>query len=455
MLMKNLLLLAAVAVPLLISCDGTLPKPNCPEIPAAPDYGPLAAQSEKSSVNIDLSASYVKLRVREAVETKIPQDTTLIPSNGVKVNAINLEEKGAGANRLNLISIDIEPWLKGASGKPASLQRYYTLTLKIVPHLITSETIPDSSRRKELLRCGNDPKCGESGVLLVFDFYELYSKSFSRKVECPSNDYDLIDAQVLTGIYESLYGTQQKPPMPPLIVPTQQIIKIVNGLVGAPVKLTGVAIGSDQDLRIALLMDQGSPLSFSSQTWLRPGDDWGVSIDTSFVASAIRKKVADKAREKDPAISITVGVTFTRSYYTTGPKDEIIIDASGSAPQGLCGVVNFSLKATAAPRVCRNTNGRSVLQLCEGPSKITPDLGLWSGPCLLFKTIFTGGMAVANITTAAPLSCPEISELQFSAGPNDELYATRIDTDDAFYIAGRSQLLDASLGRTPGASTCP
>src|SRR5574342_304642 len=87
----------------------------------------------------------------------------LSPNSGVKVNAINPEEKGAGVNRLTLISIDIEPWLKGASGKPASLQRYYTLTLKIVPYLITSQTIPDSTRRKELLRCGNDPKCGESG----------------------------------------------------------------------------------------------------------------------------------------------------------------------------------------------------------------------------------------------------------------------------------------------------
>jgi hypothetical protein len=453
MLIKSALLLAIV--PLFISCDGTLPKPDCPEIPAARDYGPPAAQSEKSSVNIDLSATYVRLRVREAVETKILQDTTLIPDNGVKVNAIRLEEKGAGANRMNFISIDIEPWLKGASGKPASLQRYYTLTLKIVPHLITAQSIPDSTRRKELLRCGNDPKCGESGVLLVFDFYELYSKSFSRKVECPSSDYDLIDARVLTGIYESLYGSQQKPPMAPLIVPAQQIIKIVSGLVGAPVNLTGVALGSDQDLRIALLMDQGSPLTFSSQTWLRPGDDWGVSIDTSFVASSIRRKVEAKAREKDPAISITVNLTFAKSFYTTGPRDDIIIDAAGSAPQGLCGVVNFSLKATAMPRVCRNANGRSVLQICEGPSKITPELGLWSGPCLLFKTIFTGGMAVANITTGTPLSCPEATELQFSAGPNDDLYATRIDTDGVFYIAGRSQLLDTALGRTPGGPACP
>ncbi|MGH7450472.1 MAG: hypothetical protein ACRENG_03945, partial [bacterium] len=212
---------------------------------------------------------------------------------------------------------------------------------------------------------------------------------------------------------------------------------------------------SDQDLRIALLMDRGSPLTFSSQTWLRPGDDWGVSIDTSFVASSIRKKVEAKAREKDPAISITVNLTFTKSFYTTGPRDEIIIDAAGRAPQGLCGVVNFSLKATAMPRVCRNANGRSVLQICEGPSKITPALGLWSGPCLLFKTIFTGGMAVANITTATPLSCPEATELQFSAGPNDDLYATRIDTDGVFYIAGRSQFLDAALGKTPGAPACP
>jgi hypothetical protein len=411
-----------------------------------------------TSVAVELGQAYMNMRVRQAVETKIPQDPTQMPDNGVKINGVRLFEQWVGVNRLNLVSIDIEPWLKGASGSPASLQRYYTLTLRIVPHLINPQTVPEPARRKQLLRCGTDPECGESAVLLAFDFYELYSKSFTRKVECQSKDFDPIDAQVLTGIYASLYGngTVSPPALPqdPIVVPTQEIVKLVSGLVGAPAQLTGVAIGSDLDLKIGLLMDKGSPAPFDRQAGIRGDDDWGVSIDTAFVTSAIRNKAVAKAQEVNSAIAIN---SFSVTYIggLLGPN-KLDILAFGSWPRGgACGVTNFKLTAEADLLVCRKANGKSVLKVCEGPSDQSPT-SFWdflSGVCGGINDFignFFGGLSTATITTG----CPDMAELQFPAGTNDVLYATRLDAEGVFYIAGQSPLRDALLGRTPGSTAC-
>jgi hypothetical protein len=444
-------MLAVAGFLTLNACDGNgLPKPSCPPTPTKPDFGQPAAAATESTVDIELSGSYVKLRIRDLIETKVPSDPAQVPESGVKVHSIQLKESGTPPNRLNLISIEIEPWLKGSSGKPATLNRWYILTLRLIPHLINPQTIPDSNRRKQLLRCGQDPECGESGVVLAFDLHELYNKTFARKVECPSSDYDFIDDPVLRSVHETLFGdpAKNKPAQEPLVLPTQQITKMVAGIAGSPVNLTGVAIGTDGDLKIGLLMDQGSSIPFVAQAFLRPGEHWGVRIDTSLVSTSIRKTVIEKAAQQSSSIVIdNVAASFT--------EGEIVIDAAGHAPQGLCGVVNFSAKARARPRVCRKANGRSALQICEGPSTTSPDLGLWSGPCLLFRTIFTGGLAVANIATSTPQSCPELAELQFSAGANDDLYATKIDTNNIFFITGRSQLMDTRSGTTPPMPTCP
>lgn len=279
--------LSFIALAVLASCNG-IPTPNCPQPPTLPDRGPVAQRSTTSSIDVELSQGYMRERVRAMV------DTPETASSGVDVGTVTLEEVVTGSDRLNLVSIVITPWLKAdtPTAVPAPLPRSYILRLKMVPHLITPATTPDPARRRELLCAPGDTACtADSGVLLTFEFYELFSRVNQEAVACTSSNYDLIDAQVLGGVYESL-GKQG-----PLLLPGGQLTSMISGIIGSPVNLIGVNVGSDLELKIGFLLDQGTPDPFDPNTALShfPNEDWGIDIDTDFITTAVRAQAVAQA----------------------------------------------------------------------------------------------------------------------------------------------------------------
>src|SRR5207248_1306195 len=114
-----------------------------------------------------LSELYMRHKIKDQLEKPPPDNPT--PDSGFFVNDVALSEQGTGAQKLNLLTIQITPWLRGADGNPVSLQRSYRLTLKIVPYLVTATTIPDPQKRQAFIGVA------DNGAALRFELVDLYS----------------------------------------------------------------------------------------------------------------------------------------------------------------------------------------------------------------------------------------------------------------------------------------
>jgi hypothetical protein len=271
--------------------------------------------------------------------------------------------------------------------------------------------------------------------------------------------YDMVTAQIHQGVFDALLGTADKEGAAPLVLPGQELATLVGQIAGKPVQLTGVALGTDQDLKVGLLFDQGSPVTFDSHTGLShfPTADWGVAIDPSFITAAINRKIADAVTDSGQSITVgAVSVVYDSLPTMTGGRNNYIsVTAPATASTQLCSVP-LSIRADISPMICRNSSGRSTLVGC-GTQAITPHVNA----CIVFER-FLFGSATMKVCTpgpcpapVAPNPCPPMTVIQFEAGPGDTFYATALETDNMFYIAGRSTFLDALLPERPVVPPCP
>ncbi|MDX1905529.1 MAG: hypothetical protein SF053_00735 [Bacteroidia bacterium] len=433
------LLLAGVAY----ACTYVPGTQTCPPAPVLADLGSPAPRISVSTVNIDISQSYVREKVRALVGT--PHSAP----NGVDAGMVQLSQPLVNGQPVNRVSIVIEPWLKGAADTAVSLQRSYELRLRLVPYLITPQTMPDAAQRTALLCPAGGTCTATSGVLIRFEFEELISRIHQAPVVCGSPQYDLIDGQVLKGLFESLGNSK------PLVLPSEPVEKIVSSLAGTPVALTGVVLGSDLDLKVGLLFDTGTPRPFDANTWLSmyPNTDWGISVDTSLVAAAVRRSAIASATATDPRVQVNnVRITFER--------DGFGIQAAGQL--NVCGGIPFTVTTSAQPQICLDAAGRADLRVCAAKTETTPKVSFLQGICYLgaqFIESFSGGMATAVIRDGVS-PCPSMSIVTFGAGPGDTFYGTATDTDGVFYLVGRSTFMDefltrAGAPRTPAPARCP
>ncbi|MDX2249703.1 MAG: hypothetical protein SF052_23165 [Bacteroidia bacterium] len=429
-------LLLVVIVGVCWACD-TLPGPAsaCPPAPADPGYGMPATPVSTSSLNIELSQGYLRERVRALM------DAPSTASSGVEIGTVRLsQETDAQGAPLHLLNVVISPWLRGNGDSLVSLQRSYELKLQLVPYLITPVTEPDSARRRTLL-CPNGPCTNNSGLLLRFAFYELFSRINQAPVVCGSANYDMIDGQVLTSVYKSMETAK------PIVVQADGLLKMASDLAGTPVQVTGVALGSDLELKVGLRFDVGIPGVFDPQVSLShfPDADWGVSLDTSLLSMAVRRSAIAQATATDPRLSIGgVNITYTPFGFE--------VKAAGTI--NLCGGISFTASTLVKPQLCRKSDGRVVLQVCSGKAETSPQTNVLQVICYLgsqFLGSFSGGWANAVIKTG---NCPDMGTVSFQAGPGDVLYGIKLDTDNIFYIAGRSTFMDGRLSRTPAPADC-
>ncbi|MEZ4772603.1 MAG: hypothetical protein R3D00_05415 [Bacteroidia bacterium] len=431
--LKWLLLVVIVAV--CCACE-TLPGPACPPAPADPGYGTPAVPVPTSSLNIELSQGYLRERVRAMM------DAPTTASSGVEIGTVRLsQETDAQGAPLHLLNVVISPWMRGNGDSLVSLQRSYELKLQLIPYLITPATEPDSNRRHALL-CPNGNCTNNNGLLLRFAFYELFSRINQAPVACGAANYDMIDGQVLTSVYKSMETAK------PIVVQADGLLNMAAGLAGSPVQITGVVLGSDLELKVGLRFDVGTPGIFDPQVSLShfPDADWGVSLDTSLLSMAVRRSAIAQATGTDPRVSINgVGISYTPAGF----------DVKAAGMINLCGGINFTASTLVKPQLCRKSDGQIALQVCSGKATTTPKINVLQGICYLgsqFLGAFSGGWANAVIKTG---NCPDMGIVSFQAGPGDILYGIKLDTDNIFYIAGRSTFMDARISRNPAPADCP
>ena len=127
------------------------------------------------------------------------------------------------------------------------------MLVEIYPQLITPTTISDPNLRKTLLQCGADPVCGTNGVILNFYFSELDGDRISRTarwiVTLPVIHYR--PARVDGSVSDWFdMGTDTDP--------AGRHASIRHGHDKITANVLGVDLGTDQDLTLAIQLDQGN-----------------------------------------------------------------------------------------------------------------------------------------------------------------------------------------------------
>jgi hypothetical protein len=329
--------------------------------------------------------------------------------------------------------------------------------LKILSYLITPAIVPDKKKRQLLLGAS------DSGAMLRFDFFELFSSTYQQSVSCSSSKYDFIDARVLASVFEAL-GRQQ-----PMRLPADKITDMVKTMLGIAPSLTGIAIGSDLDLKIGLLLDRGTPHGFDSQATFShfPKDDWGVTLDTSFVTAAITEKLNAEVKKNPDATADSISVKYVKAQYSSGPVMEIDVTVKGTlhkCQDPFSGAwIPFTIDVAVQPVFRRLPSGESLLTM---PYTQTTSNGAnaWQVACgvldaigkffgTLVSSLTGGGMATLEINNAGVCKF-RMSEVGFDVGPSDHFYGVDVDTDGVFYIAGRSTFMDRILGSRGSVPAC-
>jgi hypothetical protein len=433
------ILAIVLAVP---ACEGST-TPSCPSQPSsAVDYGSPAPRASSTSIDFELSQRYMRTSIHYAVAT--PETAT----SGVHAGFVTLLEKTVNGEKLNVVEVTIRPWLRGSGATDAPVEfpgRSYILRLKLVPYLITPETIPDEAKRRAIL--GDT----DAGAVLRTELYELWSNIHQEPVSCGSKNFDFIDSSVLGGIYDSVAKAK------PLVLPADQITGVATKLTGTAATLKGINVGSDLELKIGFELNAGVPSPFSSQAFVSRFStaDWGIRMDTNLFTSAITASVNKQITASYPTAALTsLGISFT--------PDGIDLNIGGSIGTGPCGTVTFTSKSLVTPLVRKNAEGTSLLL---APSS-APNTSMSAGAtlCVLLDSIGRSfadplGSATLDVRTGGCLDV--LAPVQFSAGKDpkdptkdDVFYATDVDTDTLFYIAGRSTFIDRELGPRPDVPSC-
>jgi hypothetical protein len=385
-----------------------------------------------ASVDLQLDRAYVLGRVRGLLE----QPAT--GPSGAFVRTIELKDLAGPGGTSTVLQITLEPWLRGASGQPASLQRTYQLTLRVTPHLVTPATVPDPTRRSQLLCGAAGPSCTrQQGLWLTFDLQELRNVSFGRPA-CTTPD--AIDAQVVPEIYANL-GRQT-----PLALPTDSIAAVlvsagVDG--GSP---TDVTVSGDGSLKVGLRFD-GPAHAFDRATELLahyPGRDWVANLDTGILDATVRAKVLRTLLAMSPSATLT-------SFATSFTPGEIRATAVATFRlDRICGPApSVTIGVRAPTQLCRDATGASVILSTQESTTGTTSV------CIALAQFFSS----IGVGTASAL--PEVlSTVTFEAGVDDVFYGTDLDLDRAFAIVGRSTVMDrqaaaAGQPRPPAPGPCP
>jgi hypothetical protein len=235
------------------------------------------------------------------------------------------------------------------------------------------------------------------------------------------------------------------------VLPAEALTGMVNTMLGSQAKLVGMNLGSDLELKIGLRLDRGSPGTFDPQSSLVrfPTADWGVSLDTAFVTAAITRKANEETAATESAASVnSVGV----AYRSGG------IDVTVRGVLRKCGDINWTSFVHVTPLVRKPADARSAV-FAPSTQRQENDANILQGACIFFDQVLSSianplGSATAVIGSGV-CTAPMWAPAEFDVSPGDVFYATTVDTDDIFYIAGRSTFIDGLVAARPPVPDCP
>ncbi|SFR22157.1 hypothetical protein SAMN04488564_10681 [Lentzea waywayandensis] len=435
-LIRRARLLGLVSLGPLMVLMACADKQACPLRPSAPEVAAVQTpRSEQTNVNLELSARYMRALFRERLESSSEDPAG---STGARATTVDLTQEGVGASAKNLVRVGLVPWVKSASSPPGGtdsgrvdLPRSFHLLLEIKHHLVTAATQPDAATRRRWL------DGAEEGVALTFTFVALRDVTFGRDVVCPSSEPpDPIAEKILHGVFDGL--RDQKP----TVIPTALVTELAGSLTGGSAKVIGANLASDGDLKLGFTLDAGTPATFAPETLLvhHPADDWGFELDSTLAAGLVTAQAKASVAANDfQAIVDSVKVEFSRQGIA------VAVDATHKQSRP-CPDIHFKARSLTVLSVLKDPAGKSVLTAKSGTPAVTDDAGLVSKFCYFFGTVIFG-KATLVIGPAAPTApCPGVlgPSLSFGFG-TDTFYGTSVDTDETFYISGRSSHLDELL----------
>jgi hypothetical protein len=397
-----------------------------------------------SSVDIELSRLYVFARLRTMLEGSQTGDA------GAFVRSIDLRElAGPAADRpLSALVIQLEPWIRNPqSGEPAPIGRFYRLTLRITPHVITPASVPDQTRRRQLLCSTNEPNCSmDRGALLTFDLHELQ----------PACDpADLADARIRPKIYSSLAGQR------PLRLPTGPVAVVLNRVTDTTSDLIDVNVSADGFLKIGLeyeiagMAQAAHAFDRATQALSRyPDNDWFVNIDASILRGGVRSRIADALAKKAPGSSL-----YADRFEVLFLPGEVRVAGVAALPvPGVCGsTADVRFSANNPTRMCKRGDDTSAI---VGYPEIEGSSGNFCVSVVMFFGNLIGNVNVGTVSGPPVGEWPTIATVSFPVGEDDTFYGTTLDLDNTFSIIGRSSFMDrraagAGTPRSDAPGKCP
>ena len=165
---------------------------GCADPPALADFGDPSPRAPMTTVNLEFGPRIVAETVQGAVQTP-----TTLPQ-GVRVDSVTLQQVGSGADEMNLVAVNLTPWLRILGSRPVYLSQY-VLRVRAVPYVVNASTVPDEARRRQIL--GTTAGGSDSGAVVRMEFYDFSRIAGDGKVACQDSQFSLIDKRVLDSIY--------------------------------------------------------------------------------------------------------------------------------------------------------------------------------------------------------------------------------------------------------------
>jgi len=453
----------------------------------AADY-PEAEPVQDTSIDLEMNGAYARERTRallnEAVgkpfEVKYPLGSFKV---GVSLGSIALDPPiNVPISRGEWdypVRITFKPWI----GNEDHPQGEYRLSVRIVPYLITPDTVKEEKKRRAYLQTT------DRGVAFRFELVDLYNITDQQAV-CSGSNSDFKQELISRTILEKLYEASAA--QPPIILPEQDLTGLANSILSTEknkvkTKLVGVTVASLGALKIGVKLDKprGGHHPFSWETLannppssLPTPVDWGLAVDKSFFETAMKNMIREGVEKLNahPRVQ-NYGMIFTLDsdpvvqFYSGGIGVTINVSTPPPSlrlgpihPCGPPAPIRFSYAGTVKPQVSTQP-GRTIGDESYVGASLSGQLTVtnWGSPrqatCGLLAQRFVPDLFNPKLP---PLDEQPVYILVDDKDNNGEsnkcvdeiLYVTGIDTFERFYIAGRSTFMDQTLERFPS-TECP
>ena len=351
-----------------------------------PDVGPPPAfypdpqpRSATTAINLEISELYLTRMLTESMQaaasgvmkpcpgapTATPPDPGYRSGLHVIGNASLTEAATGNGAVLNLMTAKVVPWI-GAHGTSDEVELYkpFRLSLRLIPYLITMEKVPDEGTRRSILCMAPEDPGPTEAVLLRLEPHEIFDIDKNTEYACgnPGIRDDMVADGVVRGICEALRRQQ------PIKIPSNDIIDAVRNLSAAgtstePLKLTNIALGAQQGLKIGLEFNAGSHREFTSAMRLNttPAAHWGVDIDPYFIEAAVLGAANSRFVTGSPWVSGLLGpVAFTHDGFTA----TVVATRSGNGLPPPCLQLDFRVWIATEVHIYakRNFDGQVILE---------------------------------------------------------------------------------------------